>query len=49
MAPSPFVIGVGFELSRLDELPVEAHDRRMDRVLTERTGGAESVRSSALT
>jgi 5-formyltetrahydrofolate cyclo-ligase len=38
--PGPFLVGVGYAFQRVDEVPAEAHDRRMDAVVTE----AESLR-----
>jgi 5-formyltetrahydrofolate cyclo-ligase len=41
--PGPFLVGVGYAFQRVDEVPAEAHDRRMDAVVTD----AESLRAPA--
>jgi 5-formyltetrahydrofolate cyclo-ligase len=37
------VIGVGFGVQVVDELPVEAHDRRLDLVVTEHGRATQRV------
>jgi len=35
MAPRPLTVGVGFEINRLDSIHPEAHDQRLDWIVTE--------------
>lgn len=35
LSPKPFVIGVGFDCSRLDTIYPQAHDAPMDKIITE--------------
>ncbi len=42
MAPRPLAIGVGFEMNRVDSIHPEAHDQRLDWLVTE--SGAVRIR-----
>ena len=35
LEPTPLSIGVGFELARVDSIHPEAHDMRLDAIVTE--------------
>jgi 5-formyltetrahydrofolate cyclo-ligase len=35
LAPRPLAVGVGFEINRLDSIRTEAHDQRLDWIVTE--------------
>jgi 5-formyltetrahydrofolate cyclo-ligase len=35
LLPRPLVVGVGFELARLDSISPEPHDQRLDAMVTE--------------
>ena len=35
LSPRPLVVGVGFELARLDSIAAEPHDQRLDAMVTE--------------
>ena len=35
LAPRPLAVGVGFEINRLDSIRPEAHDQRLDWIVTE--------------
>jgi 5,10-methenyltetrahydrofolate synthetase len=39
LRPRPLAIGVGFELCRVDSIHPEAHDERLDAIVTERGAG----------
>lgn len=44
LSPRPLAVGVGFEVNRLDSIRPEAHDQRLDWIVTE--AGAVKVRAA---